>query len=266
MMRTLVDSVVGELVVPKDELVLGRLLQEDGKLPNPKEEFRFLGEHVRPGDSVIDVGCNVGMFSVFLAVLVGGRGHVLSIDPNAEVLNCLGQTIRHHDLPQISLFYGAAGSREFPADFVPHPGGGSGGGMVVPRPTPGGTFIPITTLDSLGAAILPRPVSCIKIDAEGSDVEVLLGARNLLQQDRPHVSFEWNEEAMSRRGVSPRLTRSSLIALAEETGYGLRPLGGAILEETWPEQLVLTPDPDWRPGRRDERTAGSSSPTLTARS
>ncbi len=52
-------------------------------LHNPR---RILGKHVRPGMTVLDVGCGMGHFSLGMARLVGPRGKVISVDLQPQML------------------------------------------------------------------------------------------------------------------------------------------------------------------------------------
>ena len=47
---------------------------------------KIMGEYVRPGDTVVDLGCGGGFFSVALAKMVGEKGRVIAVDLQAEML------------------------------------------------------------------------------------------------------------------------------------------------------------------------------------
>ncbi len=53
-------------------------------IQNPK---KIMGEYVKPGDTVIDLGCGGGFFAVALAEMVGGNGRVIAMDLQKEMLN-----------------------------------------------------------------------------------------------------------------------------------------------------------------------------------
>jgi len=48
---------------------------------------KIMGPYVRPGDTVIDLGCGGGFFAVALAKMVGEKGRVIAVDLQEEMLN-----------------------------------------------------------------------------------------------------------------------------------------------------------------------------------
>jgi ubiquinone/menaquinone biosynthesis C-methylase UbiE len=68
---------------------------------NPQQ---ILGDYVKPGDSVLDVGCGMGYFTLGLAELVGPDGKVIAADLQAQMLNGLRQrAARAGLLPRIQI-------------------------------------------------------------------------------------------------------------------------------------------------------------------
>ncbi len=56
---------------------LRKLIQNPGKI---------MGDYVRPGDTVVDLGCGGGFFAVELARMVGEQGRVIAVDVQEEML------------------------------------------------------------------------------------------------------------------------------------------------------------------------------------
>jgi ubiquinone/menaquinone biosynthesis C-methylase UbiE len=89
-------------------------------LQNPK---KIVGEYISKGDTVIDLGCGPGFFSIEMAKMVGDTGKIYSVDLQKEMLddvktkamkqNLTGQIILHKcDQDKIGL------SEEIQADFI----------------------------------------------------------------------------------------------------------------------------------------------------
>jgi ubiquinone/menaquinone biosynthesis C-methylase UbiE len=63
-------------------------------LQNPK---RIVGEYIQAGNTVIDLGCGPGFFSVQMAKMVGDKGHVIAVDLQEEMLAAVHKkAVREH--------------------------------------------------------------------------------------------------------------------------------------------------------------------------
>jgi ubiquinone/menaquinone biosynthesis C-methylase UbiE len=68
---------------------------------NPK---KIVGEYIKEGDTIIDLGCGPGFFSIDMAKMVGGKGKVYSVDLQIEMLDKLKKKAnRYHLSNQIHL-------------------------------------------------------------------------------------------------------------------------------------------------------------------
>lgn len=214
---TPVETPYGTLYVDPEELVIGRLLQANGQLPDISQEVAFFRKYLKPGDTAIDVGANYGLFTLALAQIVGETGHVKAIEPNKDMLQFWKKTAKANvgaDHPHVEYLWGASGSRLTTGELRKDPRG-SGGSQMHPGSLMTGESITIMPLDM----ILMRPIKAIKIDAEGMDVDVLLGAEKILREDRPVVIFEWNPEAMQNLGKDPLEEFVQLFALGDRADY-----------------------------------------------
>ena len=74
-------------------------------------ETAIIKQIVRPGDNVIDVGANIGYYTVLFGHLVGQAGRVLAIEPDPETAELLRSNIRSNGLAsRIEVIQAAAGS------------------------------------------------------------------------------------------------------------------------------------------------------------
>jgi FkbM family methyltransferase len=84
--------------------------------------------------------------------------------------------------------------------------------------------LPVETVDDLCAELGFEP-DLVKIDVEGYELAVLLGARGMLTRDRPRLFLELHPDRLRELGGSAR----EVVDLLQELGYGLRSLEGAPL-------------------------------------
>ncbi|MCA6287779.1 FkbM family methyltransferase [Phenylobacterium sp.] len=139
---------------------------------------------VRPGQTVVDVGANLGNHTVYFAGEAGCR--VVAFECNPRMADHLRNTIEMNGLGgQVDLSHlGKAVTSyvgEIPFQFVR-----DDYSFVTPGTEHGATLTPCLTLDSLA---LPE-CALLKIDVDGGEPGVLEGARDVLARLRPTVSIE----------------------------------------------------------------------------
>jgi FkbM family methyltransferase len=166
----------------------GRQLRAGG-FRSEEREFDLLETFVRPGDWVIDVGANVGHYTVRLAQLVGPSGRVLAFEPVIETLELLATNVRRLRLRNVTLLHAAASDGLDIAHMeVPKFGTGMDNYYRAQITGSGGDFGVMTL--PIDCLVLPHRVSLVKIDSEGHELSVLRGMRRLLTSDLPNLIVE----------------------------------------------------------------------------
>ncbi len=191
------------------------------------EEAEFVRSLLAPGDHVLDVGANIGYFSVQMASWVGQEGSVVAFEPVPANLALLTRSIAENGFEnRIRVVPGVVANEAGETDLltvdVRH-GFNSGGAFIVGE---GGATpfehrrIRVTKIP-LDGFEMPRPVSFIKLDVEGAEGLALRGARQLLQADRPTILAEINPGQLLK--VSG-LSAEELIAEMSGLGFVCRRL------------------------------------------
>lgn len=167
----------------------GWQLRGDRFLTN-EPEYRLLSSFVRPGDWVLDIGANIGHYTAKLSQLVGKDGRVIAFEPVPDTFEILTANATRFAHQNVTLFNVAASDRC------------STGVIEIPRldtgldnyymahlsqHTDNGTIVLCMPIDSL---TFEKPVTLVKVDAEGHDLAVLRGMTSLLAQHRPTVIVE----------------------------------------------------------------------------
>lgn len=148
-----------------------------------------------PGDLAIDVGANVGIFTIGMALAVGAAGRVLAFEPQPPIFDLLGRNVAAHGLIQVEPHRTIVGDHDGSGEFVEirsipagrsvNLGGVSTKSRVVEQ-FGGMVPTPVRRLDSLD---LDR-CALIKVDVEGDEGAVLAGAAATLGRCRPIFSLE----------------------------------------------------------------------------
>ena len=140
--------------------------------------MRLLRRWVTAGDTVFDVGANIGTYTLPLARLVGDAGRVVAFEPNRPTRACLRANVRAAGFLQVAVIAAAA---------WPEVGRVS---LVAPNDNPGevhvsrdeGGGVVMTTLDETAARLRVAEARYVKLDIEGFELEALRGAETLLRE------------------------------------------------------------------------------------
>lgn len=155
--------------------------------------MRLVTEIVRPGNTVWDIGANIGLFSFAAAVAAGPGGYVLSVEPDTILVRLLRRSAAagpHH--APVEVFPAAVAEKCGVARFCIARRNRStnhlaGFGTTQTGGIRAAELVPTISLDSLADHFPPPDV--IKIDVEGAEAEVLKGAAAVLRA-HPRVICE----------------------------------------------------------------------------
>lgn len=180
---------------------------------------------VEPGDLVIDVGANVGFFTLLLSKLVGPTGSVLAFEPGDNTILFLNRNLKLNGMDNVKVVPGRPlWCCEEEVTFY-HSLDNSGGNCLWDpalwyensrsKEEPASLRakkVAATTLDSFDYDQTPK---LIKLDVEGPEQQILEGAEKLLARHPPFVISELNPFAQKQFGNS----NESLRAFMKTRGY-----------------------------------------------
>jgi FkbM family methyltransferase len=174
-------------VVPSD--VIGKPIARFGVY-----EFavsKLVREYLKPGDVFVDVGANIGYYTVIAAGIVGPSGLVYAFEPSSKVRARLERNVTLNGLSQVTIRPEAVSSRTGIVRLV-EPQNTNNDGLAYVDSSGGGagTEVPSVRLDEL-IELRERAPALIKVDVEGGEPEVYRGASALLDQaEAPSILFE----------------------------------------------------------------------------
>jgi len=136
---------------------------------------------LRPGMCAVDVGAHVGYYTLLFAELVGNDGKVISMEANTENFGHLKNNVNGFE--NVFTFNYAVFSKAGKINL--HIGDGHSNHSVFGELTKGGKCVSIDaiTLDRLLQDEGINDVDLIKVDAEGSELEVLTGMKETLRKN-----------------------------------------------------------------------------------
>jgi FkbM family methyltransferase len=170
------------------------------------EMVRFIFGALRPGDHVLDLGANIGWFSLFMSQLVGPTGSVLAVEASPENINKFMRNLNINQQSNLSLVPKALSYRPGKIEFFQCKDTGQNSAWKNEINCLATVEVEATTLDEICAdRVVPR---LIKMDIEGSELNAITGGRQLLAQHPPFVLMEFNETALAGMGATVRDLRA----------------------------------------------------------
>jgi FkbM family methyltransferase len=200
------------------------------------DKQRAFAEVTRRGATVLDLGSNVGFYTLLAAELVGSSGRVYAFEPVPRNIDLLRRHIALNRLTNVTVIEAAicelTGRRRFQFHKSAAMGHLSEAGQ---------TEVNTVTLDDFVFRWGAAPNS-IKIDVEGAEFSVLQGARETLATHRPALLLATHSPAL----------RDRCLDLISEHGYVVRAIGKndreradeflAIPSQTQQKQRMISPD------------------------
>jgi FkbM family methyltransferase len=155
-------------------------------------EMDLARRYPRAGETFLDVGANIGVYSLLAVSTPGVEAH--AFEPGAVASTRLVENIRLNSASgRVEVDRRAVGSERgsvaMTSDLY-----AMNRVVTAPDASPAGTTtVEMTTLDEWGAENPDRRVGLVKVDVEGHEIEVLEGGRELLRRERPVLIVEVND-------------------------------------------------------------------------
>jgi FkbM family methyltransferase len=147
-------------------------------------DLRACRSILEPGDTVLDVGANIGVYTRFCAEFVGPSGRVISLEPVPETYSYLVGDVRALKLKNVECLNIAASDHDSDSGRMTIPQYSTGGAnLYEAKLSPDGNVpVKVAKLDTLCAGLAPAFIKC---DVEGHEVECINGALNLIRRCQP---------------------------------------------------------------------------------
>lgn len=215
-----VEDYQGDFSFPPRSHLLRRILETGDYEP---ELARLFASLIQPDRDVIDVGANIGLFTVLTGKMVTA-GRVLAAEPTDGAFSRLCGNVERNGVSGRAILYnGLVAQSESTATLNIVKGREEYSSMAgIVHPSAAGDMseavsIQTRSIDSLVAEHGLRP-ALIKVDVEGAEGMVIEGAEKTLKEQRPVVLSEFSRPLLIRNGSSPE----KIVALFERCGYQVR--------------------------------------------
>lgn len=178
----------------------------DGGTWEPHVIERIVGT-LKPGDTYVDVGGNVGVMALRAARAVGQTGQVIAFEPNPDNAARFIEGVAANGFENVVLHQFALSNKRSIVAI-----GGKSNSYVTASPS--GRLVQAIVGDDLLQNV-PR-VDFIKLDIEGFEPFALAGIMTTLRSHHPNVLCEFNPRCLKLHGMEPHLFAQDLFKMAAE--------------------------------------------------
>ncbi|HAA91463.1 MAG: hypothetical protein CMM48_17610 [Rhodospirillaceae bacterium] len=197
----------GQFFINPHDTVISRSLQIYGEFAEHK--MMLLSHWLQPGQTVFDVGANIGTHAVFFSQKVGSSGKVIALEPQPEIFTLLQKNLDLNACQNVKTINAACaankGEVEFPA--LDYNRDANFGGFTLllddvarffPVNNDGSKIrVPVITLDDLTDHGEMTNCDLVKIDAEGMETDIISGTKRTLEKYLPILYVENNNQRRS---------------------------------------------------------------------
>jgi len=204
-----------------EDMTQETILLEDGWDPLLTQ---FTRKTLGPGAVFIDVGANVGYFSLIAAQCVGDSGRVVAIEPNPSVADQLKGNVERSKLSNVIIEQTACSDSSSTLTLY-IPDESKLGQASLSKSNAGGVKsvqVRSVTLDQLIRDHALETVTFVKIDVEGAELIVLRGMTDTLRRLRPIIVLELVPDLLVNLGT----TKDEVIAFLTSFSYSIVSMGG----------------------------------------
>lgn len=183
-----------EICLNPEDLGISPAIGIDGSYePHVTELFRKL---VKKNMTIVDVGANIGWYSLMGAKMTGPEGKVVAFEPAPSNYSLLTQSVMLNGFSNITVIQKCVADTEEERDLYLGKGN-LGSHSIIPRAGREIVRVESTTLDSF----FPETdkIDILKVDVEGLEPEVISGGLNTLSRC-DNVIIEWNQKSWTRFG------------------------------------------------------------------
>lgn len=173
---------------------------------------------IKPGMIVYDIGANIGVITLNVAKKILQQGKIFSFEPSPYNFKCAQANIDRNNFSNITLLNLGLGNKKTTA-FLYNVNTNNRGMQRILQSEPNKeiekTQVQIDTLDNTTQALsMPAP-SLIKIDVEGFELKVLKGANHIINEYKPLLFIELDDNNLREQGN----TAGELVKFLMQKGY-----------------------------------------------
>ena len=182
-------------------------------------EFLWLSRVLKPGSTFVDVGANLGIYTLFAAHRVSASGRVISIEPSTREMEALRGNVELNSIKNVSLVNVAVSDHDGGVELLiasaRHAGHNTVGAFGYDTQLEKREKVRVARLDDILESASVKRVDVIKMDIEGAELAALRGATATLERSRPTLVLELSDRAL----IPQQASSAEVLAFLKSHGY-----------------------------------------------
>ena len=179
--------------------------------------IKYLKSILKEGSTFIDIGANIGSYSLVASKLVGDNGKVFAFEPVDKIFTSLKKTISNNSIYNIDLIKKIVTNKVSEFNIYISDDSNSGRSTILENEEMEKfEVVESITLDKFIEEVNIDRIDFIKIDVEGAELSVLEGMKNVLTKFRPILFIEISPDIKSNQGAQENSITDFLSALGYE--------------------------------------------------
>ncbi|HYW94508.1 MAG TPA: FkbM family methyltransferase [Bacteroidales bacterium] len=176
----------------------------------------FIRSFLKKGDAFLDIGANVGCYTLAASDIIGEKGRVIAFEAVKKVADRLEENVRLNNLANITIVRKAVYEKETLLNFHVAAQQNLGMSSILHHDTESGITeeVPAIDLDHFLPGYELPAIQLVKMDIEGAEIFALRGMRETLLKYKPHVLIEVSPQVLPEASE-----RQKIFDFFDDLGY-----------------------------------------------
>ncbi len=202
-----------KLILDKNDLDVSQQIKESGWYKDEELESKFLKKKLQKGMRLLDLGANIGFYSIFARSIIGEKGLVISFEPFPKNANLIRKSVKLNHYDNVVVVEAAVSDKQGKAKLYLSPEYYTENSLIdleftYPKNWKGQRAIDVKVVtidDFLEKKIKNFCVNFIKMDIEGSEHKALIGMEKTIEQNESlALMTEFWPNGLIKNGSDPR--------------------------------------------------------------
>lgn len=199
-----------------------------------KAGIQFLKNHIRPGSVFVDIGANIGAYTLIASKIIGDKGTVFAFEPVNRINNCLLENINLNHFTNVQVEKKALFEKNTTLKLNVSSDINLGMSSMYDHDEKSGVEELVTAIigDEYFSDKKLSHIELIKIDIEGAELFALKGLKQTLLNFKPLLMVELNELVLQ----SAKISKDQIIDFLKDCNYHMKgiDMAGKIVEANAP--------------------------------